>query len=348
MEAFPELSSPLHGKERENEEDGENAAQHIEGPFNLASFWKISDKITLPRGDLWTCFEKKDYSPTDAQALLCPASSPGYNLVKKDWGYFDIDLLEDIVWALNPLNELEIDPLRKEILRDLIMEHHSKPWSNDIVSGKGEGLIFLLGGPPGCGKTLTAELMAEEDKRALLRISCGDLGQHPYEVERNLQALLKLALRSSAVVLIDEADTFLTERTAGGSTRNYFHSAIVSIFLRHLEYFPGVIFLTTNQESEIDNAVSSRAIRLNYGPLNARSRAKIWRNHLLRAEESTVDKSIEPVCEEFGDKYELDGREIQTLIQLSLTICRRRRQKVSKEIIQQMYDLTHGTKENLL
>ena len=155
VEAFPELSSPLHVKEREN---GENSARHTEEPLplNLSSFWKISDKITLPRGDLWTCLEMKDYNPTDAQALLCPASSPGYNLIKKDWGYFDIDLLEDIVWAVNPLNELEIDSLRKEILKDLIMEHHSKPWSNEIVSGKGEGLIFLLGGPPGCGKTLTA------------------------------------------------------------------------------------------------------------------------------------------------------------------------------------------------
>lgn len=54
--------------------------------------------------------------------------------------------------------------------------------------------------------------MAEENKRALLQISCGDLGDHPYEIEKNLQPLLKLALQGSAIVLLDEADAFLADR----------------------------------------------------------------------------------------------------------------------------------------
>jgi SpoVK/Ycf46/Vps4 family AAA+-type ATPase len=186
--------------------------------------------------------------------------------------------------------------------------------------------------------------MAEEDKRALLRISCGDLGQHPYEVERKLQALLKLALRGSAIVLIDEADTFLAKRATGGGLRDYFHNAIVSIFLKHLEYFPGVIFLTTNQETEFDEAVSSRVVCLRYGPLNAKGRAKIWKNNLMKGGHNPVVQVIEPICEELGNEYQLDGREIKNLAQLSLAICRRRKQEVSKEIIQQMYDLTHGTR----
>jgi SpoVK/Ycf46/Vps4 family AAA+-type ATPase len=77
-------------------------------------------------------------------------------LVKKEWAYFDVDLLEDVKWALNPLAYLEMGTEWKYLLRDLIMEHDSKPKSNGIISGKGEGLIFLLYGPPGCGKTLTA------------------------------------------------------------------------------------------------------------------------------------------------------------------------------------------------
>jgi SpoVK/Ycf46/Vps4 family AAA+-type ATPase len=188
--------------------------------------------------------------------------------------------------------------------------------------------------------------MAEEDKRALVRISCGDLGQHPFEVEIKLQALLKLALRGSAIVLIDEADTFLARRaSSGGGIRDYYHNAIVSIFLKHLEYFPGAIFLTTNQESEIDEAVSSRVIRLRYGPLNVKSRANIWKNNLSKGEQISAEQTFESMCEELGNRYELDGREIKTLANLSLTICRRRKQEVSKEIIQQLYDLTHGTRK---
>ncbi len=196
-------------------------------PLVLPILWKISSKITLQRGDLWGSFEKKDYEPTDAHALLCPASSAGYNLNKKEWGYFDIDLLEEVQWAPGALQRLEINQVRKGILKDLIMEHHSKPQSNEIIPGKGGGVDISPLRAPGCGKTLTAgkhacscsssccftnpaaELMAEEDKRALVRISCGDLGQSPYKIERNLKALPKLTLRGSAVVLIDEADTFL-------------------------------------------------------------------------------------------------------------------------------------------
>ena len=186
-------------------------------------------------------------------------------------------------------------------------------------------------------------MIAEQQKRALLRISCSDLGQYPDEVERNLEALLKLALRGSAIVLIDEADTFLSKRTSGGSVRDYFHSAIVSIFLKHLEYFKGVIFLTTNQETEFDDAVSSRVVHLRYGPLNAQGRAKIWKNQLLKGEQIPGTDIINSICEELGNDYELDGREIKNLAQLSLAICRRRKQVISKEIIQQMYDLTHVT-----
>ena len=189
-----------------------------------------------------------------------------------------------------------------------------------------------------------AELIAEEDKRALLQISCGDLGEHPIDIERSLQALLKLAMRCSAIVLIDEADTFLAKRASGGGERGYFHDAIVSIFLKQLEYFPGVMFLTTNKETDIDEAVSSRVVRLRYGPLNAKGRAKIWKKHLRIGGHKPEEHAVESICEELGNDYELDGREIKNLSQLSLAICRWRKQEVSKEVIQQMYDLTHGTR----
>ncbi|KAH7029742.1 P-loop containing nucleoside triphosphate hydrolase protein, partial [Microdochium trichocladiopsis] len=115
-------------------------------------------------------------------------------------------------------------------------------------------LAFLLASPPGCGKTLIAKLMAEEEKRALVRIASSDLGEHPCDVERSLGALLELALRASAVVLIDEADMILAKRAKGGSIGDYFHNCIVAIFLKHLEYFPDIIFLTTNLEEDIDPA----------------------------------------------------------------------------------------------
>lgn len=152
VDAFPELRSSLHNKKRRTSEK----SAHVTGSVISTNVWKISSQVTLSRGDLWQCFDKQDYKWTEEQLLLCPGLSPGYSLVKKEWAYFDVDLLEDVKWALNPLAYLEMGTEWKYLLRDLIMEHDSKPKSNGIISGKGEGLIFLLYGPPGCGKTLTA------------------------------------------------------------------------------------------------------------------------------------------------------------------------------------------------
>jgi DNA polymerase III delta prime subunit len=182
--------------------------------------------------------------------------------------------------------------------------------------------------------------VAEENKRALLQISCGDLGDHPYEIEKNLQPLLKLALQGSAIVLLNEADAFLADRRIA---KTYIQSAIVSIFLRHLEYFPGVIFLTTNQEAEIDEAVSSRAISIRFDALNAANRTKIWRNHLFKESSNLTEQAIDSICEDLGSKYELDGREVKKLAQLSLNISRWRKKAISIDSVKQIYDLTHSS-----
>lgn len=152
-EAFPELNRPLYNKAHKY---GEDVGQRDVVSSDPTNAWKISSRRTVSREGLWRTSKKDGYIPTDAQALLCPASSPGYSLDQKDWGYFNIDLLRDVHWIPNPIDELEMDDIQKKNLKDLILDHYSKAWSNEIVPGKGEGLIFLLHGPPGCGKTLTA------------------------------------------------------------------------------------------------------------------------------------------------------------------------------------------------
>ena len=74
-------------------------------------------------------------------------------------------------------------------------------------------------------------------------VSAGELGTNPRELETFLQQILDLANRWQAVLLLDEADVFLEARTSQDLHRN----ALVSIFLRLLEYFQGILFLTTNR-----------------------------------------------------------------------------------------------------
>jgi SpoVK/Ycf46/Vps4 family AAA+-type ATPase len=96
-------------------------------------------------------------------------------------------------------------------------------------------MIILLCGPPGVGKTLTAESVAEEMKVPLFCMSAGDLGLDPSKVEAKLQDILEMCTRWHSVLLLDEADVFLEQRSLHELERN----KLVSIFLRVLEYFEG-------------------------------------------------------------------------------------------------------------
>jgi hypothetical protein len=94
---------------------------------------------------------------TDQQALLCPSTVRGYSLEEKCWMEFDIEEVRDIEWNLDCFPKLQVNPSIRDNLRDLLTQHHATSDDfQDVVAGKGKGLILLLYGPPGSGKTLTA------------------------------------------------------------------------------------------------------------------------------------------------------------------------------------------------
>lgn len=88
---------------------------------------------------------------------------------------------------------------------------------DDFVTNKGKGLVMLLCGPPGVGKTYTAEAIAEMAGVPLYMMSAGELGSVPGQVEGALDAALSLCRRWKAMLLLDEADVFLGKRFSGGS-----------------------------------------------------------------------------------------------------------------------------------
>jgi SpoVK/Ycf46/Vps4 family AAA+-type ATPase len=95
---------------------------------------------------------------------------------------------------------------------------------SDIIHGKGQGLIILLHGAPGVGKTSTAECVAESLRKPLYPITCGDLGVTASVVEQTLTSTFAKAEAWDCVLLLDEADVFLAQRTRADLKRN----AIVS------------------------------------------------------------------------------------------------------------------------
>lgn len=91
--------------------------------------------------------------------------------------------------------------------------------------GKGRGLVISLFGPPGVGKTFTAEATSEHLHRPIYVIGGGNLGTTAKELDRSLQGIFKVATAWKAILLIDEADAFLEERSINDLER----SAMVAI-----------------------------------------------------------------------------------------------------------------------
>lgn len=89
---------------------------------------------------------------------------------------------------------------------------------DDFVTDKGKGLVMLLCGSPGVGKTYTAEAIAEVAEVPLYMVSAGELGSVSSTVEQALDKALDLCRRWKAMLLLDEADVFLGKRFSGGNT----------------------------------------------------------------------------------------------------------------------------------
>ncbi|KAG1718745.1 P-loop containing nucleoside triphosphate hydrolase protein [Suillus paluster] len=251
---------------------------------------------------------------------LLPVKVYGFDVRRKSWEQFDVRKLEEIHFNERAWDHLVLNKATKALIKGLVnvtkTANTSREVFSDVITGKGGGLIALLHGPPGTGKTLTAEAVAEHLKRPLYVLSSLELSTTPATLEKKLGDILKLATTWDAVVLIDEADVFLEQRSLHELERN----ALVSVALRVLEYHRGVLFLTTNRIQAFDEAFLSRfSIAVKYPDLDADARLSIWRKFFELAGCELWGGSGQP-----GDGRQspdgfvkLEGREPQCYVSLS-------------------------------
>ncbi|KAJ5324416.1 hypothetical protein N7476_003016 [Penicillium atrosanguineum] len=248
----------------------------------------------------------------DDQRMVTSNMVYGYALKNKEWLTFFLDCTSEIVWDSQAFDSLVL-PKEHENLKDLILafaKAQSKKLDDfdDVVQGKGRGVIMQLSGPPGVGKTLTAESVAEVMKVPLYVMSAGDLGTSASSVEESLKDILRMIPKWGAVLLLDEADVFMEARSATDLQRN----ELVSIFLRMLEYYEGILFLTTNRAENIDPAFDSRIhVSLVYQNLDEYSRRHVWAQFLGRT--ANTEKFSDEELDELA-QAELNGRQIKNML----------------------------------
>ncbi|KAI0424044.1 P-loop containing nucleoside triphosphate hydrolase protein [Xylaria sp. FL1042] len=270
----------------------------------------------------------------DQKVLLNPLMY-GFSLGDKIWGAFAVSKLKEVIWDEKMIELLVLKENRKDFIRALVRYHGQKSEEggfDDFVRDKGKGLVGLLAGPPGVGKTLTAEAVAEIARRPLYIVSSGELGENSSTLQNRLMRVMELAETWKAVVLLDEADVFLAERGNADLARN----AITSIFLRHLEYYQGILLLTTNRLESFDKAFQSRIhFSFKYEVLEIEARLLIWRTFMEKVK-ATTDVEIR-LQEEDMNKLaglELNGRQIKNIVGMAQAVATEKKEAITLDIVQ--------------
>ncbi|PQE28829.1 aaa family atpase protein [Rutstroemia sp. NJR-2017a BBW] len=245
---------------------------------------------------------------------LLPGALPGFALRNRKWetqlpvadigtliALFNITQFRPVEQN-NEWDKLVLPPGHREMVQAMVETHTRDLGSNsdakigmDLVQGKGSGCIILLHGVPGVGKTSTAECVAAHTKKPLYPITCGDIGVQPAEVEKNMDNHFRLAHKWGCVLLLDEADVFLAKRdelfTDFKQQKDVVRNGLVSVFLRMLEYYSGILFLTTNRVGAIDDAFRSRLhLTLYYPKLTKKQTKQIFKQNFQRIGDINIDR----------------------------------------------------------
>ncbi|EDN06485.1 predicted protein [Histoplasma mississippiense (nom. inval.)] len=274
---------------------------------------KLQDRIAVI--DVWggtatddfrervKCTGKSPDKLTGDELLVCSPTVLGFSLGNKFWGEFAIDNIRKIDWLPEAFDRLVLPAGRKDIVMALgesRMGEGKEGRFDDFITNKGRGLIVLLSGPPGVGKTLTAEALSERLQSPLYSISAGQLSSDAAVLDVQLDQVFTTASHWKALLLLDEAEVFLTQRSSEIIDRN----RLVATFLHKLEYFEGILFLTTNQPGGLDAAILNRIhLSLQYSDLGYEARKKIFEQFLRK---------------DCGLKVSLDDRQLAALAQVTI------------------------------
>jgi hypothetical protein len=217
---------------------------------------------------------------TDEDLLIASPVARGFSISRKSWLEFSLTSVEDVEWDSKAFDRVVLPTHIKHRLQGMIISHSvatSLLPRNRPTGYRGTGLSIALHGPTGTGKSFTAVGIAEHLKRPLYSVTTSDLGTDAEFFEENLFEVIELVSRWNAILLVEDADLFVEARQPHDFHRN----AIVSAFLRCMDLYHGVLFLTTRCLVGLDEAFQSRLqLGIDYDNEAAQERKEIWKYHV--------------------------------------------------------------------
>ena len=222
------------------------------------------------------------------------------------------------------INDVIIPAADKQLISQIITKCRSdkrrdlENWGFTAESNK-QGVVLLLYGAPGTGKTFTAGAIANELHRDLVTLNIPELRNKYYgETEKLIKKafceMREMALkdRNAPVFLINEADQLIHKRIASTSTCSTIENSIQSIILEELETFPGILILTTNLETNLDEAFFRRFdLKFKFKLPDLDSRRNLWRMYLRKEIPGSEDIDVELLAQ----RYLFSGAQIAMVVQ---------------------------------
>lgn len=193
-------------------------------------------------------------------------------------------------------------------------------------SKRGIDAKIMLYGHSGTGKTITAYALGNALKKPILSLDCSKvLSMYVGESEKNVRKIfdtyknITRDLKSDAILLLDEADQFLSQRGGVSGSVDKMYNQMQNIFLEQIEKFDGILIATTNLLDNIDMAFSRRFnYKIEFVKPNFNERVKIWESLLpkginaMRAKNTAIYErnfSIENLA-----RFSLTGGQIKIVI----------------------------------
>lgn len=309
------IDDHVEGTNRDKNESTEGEVPTLDG-----SFWR--EKVVSDDDD-----DEPSVAGEETALVLEVPLRPTvllFNLEKHEQCWAHVNRLEEYAYDTSLGEKLVLPDYQRELVEILVQRDRAE--LQDIIRGKAGGSIVLCSGDPGTGKTLTAEVFAETIQRPLYVVASSQLGTNPESLESELKSVLTRASRLGAILLIDEADVFIHERG-----ESMVQNAVVGVFLRILEYFQGVMFMTTNRATIVDDAIVSRCTaQVKFEIPNPENQKKIWK---ILSELSGLKVSDREVDKFVRKHPALSGRDVKGLLKLANLISVKRKVPIDEPLL---------------
>lgn len=233
-------------------------------------------------------------------------------------------------------DDLVVPDNLKETLKDIVFEAANRGafWEKESsrrMFPQGRGLMALLSGPPGTGKTMSAQVIAASLRHDLFRIDLASIvSKYVGETSQNLERVLSRAADMDAVLLFDEADAMFGKRVNEvRDAQDKFANTDAAYLLQAIESFPGIAILATNQKHNIDPAFIRRLrFVIDFEKPSAAERLEIWTKVIAGLAGDERATAMKDELKSLSDSLEVTGAQIKFGVLGAMFIAKRAQQEL--------------------